>query len=172
MCQRVKVMIFFYWVFPLTTEVLMHSYPVEMQVSLFAMPPEGHRLRGVQRGDRLPQVENPDAAPHSAHSTQHPHHHPGQQAAQPGRWRWKRRRQTDKYVQSLLQIQTHHTETLTKVLCGTLEPNKCPRWAVACRQAVGCWFFWAQERRKGVQGQTEEGQGAQKQSGAIHHSDR
>lgn len=151
-----------------------------MKVCLFTMPPEWNRLRWVKGCDRLPQVEHPDTAPHRSDPTKHPHYHPWQQASQPGGWRkegryknymaWPWRSFSVKFCNS--NIHRHTTQVLTKVLCVIWEPDKCSRWPVAWRKTGASWSLGPQQRGQWVQGQAEEGQGAQKQSGAIHHSNR
>lgn len=62
------------------------THPVKVQVGLFTVSPEWHRFWWVKGCDGLPKVEHPDTAPHRSYSTQHPHHHPRQQTAEPGGW--------------------------------------------------------------------------------------
>lgn len=61
---------------------------------------------------------------------------------------------------------------LTKVLCVIGEPDECPGRAVTRGEAGTPRGLGAQQGGQRVQGQTEEGQGAQQQSGSVHHSHR
>lgn len=61
---------------------------------------------------------------------------------------------------------------LTKVLSVIGEPDKRPGGAVARGEVGAPRGLGAQQGGQRVQGQAEEGQGAQQQSGAVHHSHR
>lgn len=59
---------------------------------------------------------------------------------------------------------------LTKVLCVIGEPDQRPGRAVTRGEVGAPRGLGVQQGGQRVEGQAEEGQGAQQQSGAVHHS--